>query len=331
MNCMRKISKILTAVTYIIACFLIGGCNYDEPTPGNDSNPDSDKTCALAWDTIVCNQLSVNELFIGSKYLGVQNWNCNGNPPGIYPAAVFPEDAFATTFDKEVSGKKNPIVVYTNFSDPFISTIENPSGVNYSRFLKSMLRSEEYQSNSEPQLNLYRCAKMNTLDSFIKIFPDNPSFAETFESIVKQKMDLDKIKSWTIGEIIFKGFTVTMDVPEKGIFANEMPSENGLVYVRSITYGSTAYFVIGSDLTYPEVRAIISKPSMIGTEKQNLKNTHVVLLTNSGIDQNAELHTESDALYDYFRHPYIEGNYGYPIYRTGCYLKDNSYIHISVK
>lgn len=194
---MRKISKILTAVTYIIACFLIGGCNYDEPTPGNDSNPDSDKTCALAWDTIVCNQLSVNELFIGSKYLGVQNWNCNGNPPGIYPAAVFPEDAFATTFDKEVSGKKNPIVVYTNFSDPFISTIENPSGVNYSRFLKSMLRSEEYQSNSEPQLNLYRCAKMNTLDSFIKIFPDNPSFAETFESIVKQKMDLDKIKSWT--------------------------------------------------------------------------------------------------------------------------------------
>ncbi len=194
-----------------------------------------------------------------------------------------------------------------------------------------MLRSEEYKSNSEPQLNLYRCAKMNNLDSLIRIFPDNPSFAETFESIVKQKMDIDKIKSWTIGEIIFKGFTVTMDVPEKGIFANEMPSENGLVYVRSITYGSTAYFVIGSDLTYPEVRAIISKPSMIGTEKQNLKNTHVVLLTNSGIDQNAELHTESDALYDYFRHPYIEGNYGYPIYCTGCYLKDNSYIHISVK
>ncbi len=70
---------------------------------------------------------------------------------------------------------------------------------------------------------------------------------------------------------------------------------------------------------------------MIGTEKQNLKNTHVVLLTNSGIDQNAELHTESDALYDYFRHPYIEGNYGYPIYCTGCSIKDNSYIHISVK
>lgn len=50
---------------------------------------------------------------------------------------------------------------------------------------------------------------------------------------------------------------------------------------------------------------------MIGTEKQNLKNTQIVLLTNSAIDQNAELHTEFDALYDYFRHPYIEGNYGY--------------------
>ncbi len=44
--------------------------------------------------------------------------------------------------------------------------------------MKSMLRSEEYKSNSEPQLNLYRCAKMNNLDSLIRIFPDNPSFAE---------------------------------------------------------------------------------------------------------------------------------------------------------
>jgi hypothetical protein len=34
---------------------------------------------------------------------------------------------------------------------------------------------------------------------------------------------------------------------------------------------------------------------MIGTEKQNLKNTQIVLLTNSAIDQNAELHTEFDA------------------------------------
>ncbi len=176
MNCMRKISKILTAVTYIIVGFLIVGCNNDEPTPGNNPNPDSDKTCALAWDTIVCNQVSTNELFIGSKYLGIQNWNCNGNPPNIYPAAVFPEEAFASTFDKEVSGKKNPIVVYTTFSDPFISTIENPSGVNYSRFLKSMLRSEEYKSNSAPQLNLYRCVKMNNLDSLIKIFSGEPIF-----------------------------------------------------------------------------------------------------------------------------------------------------------
>ncbi len=66
---------------------------------------------------------------------------------------------------------------------------------------------------------------------------------------------------------------------------------------------------------------------MIGTEKQNLKNTHIVLLTNSAIDQNTELHTEFDALYDYFKHPCIEGNYGYPIYCTGCFLIDNSYIH----
>ncbi len=73
-------------------------------------------------------------------------------------------------------------------------------------------------------------------------------------------MALDKIKSWTIGEIRFTGFTVSMDVPEKGIFTNELQPENGLVYVRSLTYGSTAYFVIGSDLPYSEVRTKINLP-----------------------------------------------------------------------
>lgn len=325
-----KIIKILSIFAILsIACFWIVGCDRDEPTPGNNSDGNSppDKLGNLEWDTIVCNQLSVNELFIGSKYLGVQNWNCNGNPPHIYPAAVFPENTFGTTFDKEITGTKNPIIVYTNFSDPFISTIESPSGVNYSQFLKHMLRSEEYQSNSKPQLNLYRIANLNTLDSLIKIFSDNHSFAKTFENIVKQKMVIDKIKSWTIGEVIFKGFTVTMDIPEKGIFADKMQSEKGLVYVKSITYGSTAYFVIGSDLPYSEVKAIVSQPSMIETEKQSLKNTHIVLLANSAIDQNAEIHTAFDGLSGYFRQPYIEGNYGYPIYCTGCFLIDNSYIH----
>ncbi len=40
---------------------------------------------------------------------------------------------------------------------------------------------------------------------------------------------------------------------------------------------------------------------MIGTEKQNLKIHKSFSLTNSAIDQNAELHTEFDALYDYFQ------------------------------
>lgn len=304
-------------------------CNNETPTPivPPEGGINTDKYQPNSWDTIICNQLSINEIFIGSKYLGIQNWDCVGNPPDIYPAAVFPKETFATAFDKEISGRKNPIVVYTNFSDPFISTIENPSGSSYRQYLKKMLKSEEYKSNSSPKLNLYRLANLNTLDSLVKMFPDNPSLAETLMSIVKQKMNLSEVKSWTMGEIVFKGVTITMDIPADGIFVDKLIDEEDLVYLRSITYGSTAYFVIGSDLPYLNVKSILSTPSIVDNEKRDLENSSMVFLTNSSIAQDAEIYTTFKSIGDYFMQPYSEGSYGYPIYCTGCSLVDNSYVH----
>ncbi len=179
----------LFAISIIASCWAVG-CDKDEPTlPIKKSEhrtpPDLDKTSTLAWETVYCIGLLDHELFIGSKYLGIQNWPCISSPPPIYPAAVFPENSFGSTFDIEMAGLKNPIFVQTDFSIPFFSTIENPSAVNYIRFLKHMFQSEEYKSYSGPKLNLYRFTNLKNLDNLIKIFPENPCFAETLKSIAK--------------------------------------------------------------------------------------------------------------------------------------------------
>ena len=112
--------KILIAAISFISCLAVTSCSNDEPMMINvktDPIPDHNKNTLVAWDTIVCNQLSKNQIYIGSRYLGIQNWDCNGNPPSIYPGAVFPETSFGNHFDREVNGLKNPIVAYTDFSD----------------------------------------------------------------------------------------------------------------------------------------------------------------------------------------------------------------------
>ena len=90
---MNLINRVLMTAISCIACFTIVSCSNDEPILSNVKDaPISESfknTNTVVWDTIVCNQLSKNQIYIGSRYLGIQNWDCNGNPPGIYPGAVF--------------------------------------------------------------------------------------------------------------------------------------------------------------------------------------------------------------------------------------------------
>ncbi len=151
---MNLISKGLATVICGIACLTVVSCSNDEPTLSNVNeepiSESNENTNTLVWDTIVCNQQSKNEIYIGSRYLGIQKWNCIGNPPDIYLGAVFPESTFGNVFDREVTGLKNPILAYTDFSDPFISTIENPSGANYNKFIKQVISSDEYKTSRKP-------------------------------------------------------------------------------------------------------------------------------------------------------------------------------------
>lgn len=288
------------------------------------------QSAKIDWDNIVCNQLSPNDLFIGSQYLGIQNWDCIGNPPQIYPSAVFPETTFAKSFDKEVNETKRPITLYTDFSNPFISTMKQPSGVTYQHFVKDLIKSEEYESNNQPHLHLYRLANICSVENVSKIFPDNQKLAKTLENIVKQKVNVAQFQNWIVGEVVFKGFSVTMDTPgEEGLFENSNIQTKGLIYLKSITYGATAYFIVGSNLPYEEVKTLLSTPSIVDNAKEKLSKSVIILISNSSIDQNATLSTSFEALNAFVGSPYTKGSYGYPIYCTGCYLDDNSFIHFN--
>ncbi len=333
---MNIINKGLATAISCVACLAIVSCSNDEPMPNkindetiSESIEDSymSNTNTVVWDTIVSNQLSKNEIFIGSRYLGIQNWNCIGNPADIYLGAVFPESTFGNNFDREVTGSKNPILAYTDFSDPFISTIENPSGANYNKFIKQIIRSDEYTTTKKPQLNLFRIANISNLDSLRNLFKYNKDFAKAIQEVVEQDKNFDDVNNWTIGEIIFKGFNVTMDIPETGIFINKDISEKGLVYVRSITYGATAYFVIGSDLPFSDIKGLLSNWSAFDGDENKLKNTSITIFTNSSLGQNATIHHSFESLHHFLNNPYDEDDYGYPVYCTGCYLEDNSFFH----
>lgn len=284
----------------------------------------------IGWDNIVCNQVSSNDLFIGSQYLGIQNWDCIGDPPQIYPSAVFPDKTFAKSFDKEVNETKRPITLYTDFSNPFISTIKQPSGVTYQHFVKDLIKSEEYESNNQPHLHLYRLANIISVENLSKIFPDNGKLVKTLEDIVKQKVNVKQFQNWIVGEVVFKGFSVTMDAPgQKGLFENSNIQTKGLVYIRSMTYGATAYFIMGSNLPYDEVKTLLSTPSIVDNAKEKLSESAIILISNSSVDQNATLSTSFEALNTFIESPYTKGSYGYPIYCTGCYLDDNRYFHFN--
>lgn len=323
-------NKILITAISFISCFAVTSCSNDEPMMINvktDPIPEYNKHTSVAWDTIVCNQLSKNQIYIGSRYLGIQNWDCNGNPPSIYLGAVFPEDSFGNLFDREVNGLKNPIEAYTDFSDPFISIIEKPSGAGYNKYVKDALRSEEYKTSKAPQLDLFRFTNITDLDYLSDVLSDNRAFSEKIREVVEQYENTDNINNWTVGEIIFKGFSVTMDIPEAGVFMNKDISEKGLVYVRSITYGASAYFVIGSDLPFKDIKELLSSLSESDGNESKLNTTSITVFTNSSLGQNAVVHRSLESLSTFLRNPYDKDEYGYPVYCTGCYLEDNSFVH----
>ena len=269
----------------------------------------------------------MTNFFIGNQYIGVQRWECLATPPHIYVGATFPKSSFATTFDRENIDKKHPIDLTFNFPIPYITCMEDVKGSEYLQKIKEALKSKEFQSYTSPQRPyIIKFAELKSLSNIESCFPYNKDFGNTLKKIALQEFNVENIKSLCIGEVIFKGFTTSMDVPSNGLFINEPTSSEKLIYIRSLTYGVSAYFIVASEAPYKEVLTAFKDSFMddYNNPKGVLHNSKIILLTTSDINQEAEVKATFNDLNNFLKNPFMGGKiYGYPIYCTGFYVKNN--------
>ena len=279
------------------------------------------------WDTLIDDSKNDDEFFIGNQYIGVQRWECLATPPHIYVGATFPKSSFATTFDRENIDKKHPIDLTFNFPIPYITCMEDVKGSEYLQKIKEALKSKEFQSYTSPQRPyIIKFAELKSLSNIESCFPYNKDFGNTLKKIALQEFNVENIKSLCIGEVIFKGFTTSMDVPSNGLFTNEPTSSEKLIYIRSLTYGVSAYFIVASEAPYKEVLTAFKDSFMddYNNPKGVLHNSKIILLTTSDINQEAEVKATFNDLNNFLKNPFMGGKiYGYPIYCTGFYVKNN--------
>lgn len=281
------------------------------------------------WENLINNEsASLDGTNIGVRYLGVSNYLSSSVPPSIAVGAVFPESSFAKDFDKEVTASKKPADLFFNFPDPYIKHMENPRGFEYLKGLKDAMKSEEYKSFKSPSIPYkFRLANLGALSNIEQFFPDNKKFATALQEVCRQAFKMDNVKSLTLGEIVFKGFSVSMDVPAKGLFVDSSTNTDNLIYIRQLTYGVSAYFVIASDHRYQDVLNAFKHSFSEAYEKQGgvLNNSQISLLTISDQYQQGAIKTTFADLKTFLSDPFQGGKQsGYPILCKGCWVKDNA-------
>ena len=159
-----------------------------------------------------------------------------------------------TLIDRENIDKKHPIDLTFNFPIPYITCMEDVKGSEYLQKIKEALKSKEFQSYTSPQRPyIIKFAELKSLSNIENCFPYNKEFGNALKKIAQQEFNMKNIKSLCISEVIFKGFTISMDVPSDGLFIAPPSSLEELVYIRTLTYGVTAYFVIASNNSYQNV------------------------------------------------------------------------------
>ena len=166
-------------------------------------------------------------------------------------------------------------------------------------------------------------AELKDPENLDSCFVDNKDFVDTLKRIVKQELD----KSLCVGKVLFKTFTVSMETPSNGLFVEEPSDIENLVYLRTLTYGASAYFIIGSNNTYEEVLAAFKNSFMNDYHNPEgvLNTSQIILLTVSDMNQEAQVKATFDDLTSFLKDPFMNRNtYGYPICCKGFYAKDNS-------
>lgn len=333
-----------------LLCLVISfsACEKENNTPVNPDvpvNPDipvnpEDNNTPLAWQELhnsIWEHEHEEDLFIGIRYANAKNFQVS-NDPWIYVGGIYPEKTFLARFDREIMDSINPIDITFNFPDPYMEEKAKVGRISYLRIFKNVLKSKEYKDFVDTRGNngRVRMAEIKSYEDIEKAFPDNVPFGKSIKEIVSQKYG-QKHKKLSIGEIIFKNFTVSMETPANGIFKNthRKDSIDNPVYIRSITYGSVGYFVIESEYSYEDIFNAfrgIKTPFKDSYTKADgiLHNSKITLFTISDMSYGVRVWNTFEDLDKYLANPYHYYNnkyyiYGHPVYCRGCYAKDNSF------
>lgn len=322
----------------LFAFFFFSACEKEEtnnkrvvPTPP-EVEPDKGRfdEAPFAWDYRFTT-VSEDDLFIGDLYISVNN-RYMVTPPTLYIGAAYSEKNFGISFKPEVTASKNPLDVIFEFTKPFTGTIDSKHGsIGYKELFSDALESKQYKEYINNRLSPFdvKLVEVYTYEDIEKAFPYNEVLGELLSKEAKKTSTIKGIKSRMIGVLANRSFSVYADTPVQGLFEEKAMNESpeNPVYIRSITYGKTAYFVIESQYSYKEVEeAVKAKLSLSNAVNgaEVLKNSTITLFSVPDNRQTANVYTRFQDLDKFLETPFNEHLYGYPIYCQGNYTKDNS-------
>lgn len=316
----------------------LSACDKEETTnnrkvPNHPEEPDKGRfdEAPFAWDYLF-STVTEDDLFIGDLYLSVDN-RYMVTPPPLYLGAAYSEKNFGISFKPEIIASRNPLDVIFDFTKPFTGTIDKKHGsVGYKELLADALESKQYKEYITNRLSPFdiKLVEVYTYEDIEKAFPNNASLGELLSKEAQKTSKKKDIKSRTAGVLANRSFSVYVDTPVQGFFEDKAMNENpeNPVYIRSLTYGKTACFVIQSTYSYKEVEeAVKSKLSLsntVGKGVEILKNSTITLFVVSDSRQTANVYTNFQDLDKFLETPFNEHLYGYPIYCQGVYTKDNA-------
>lgn len=288
---------------------------------------------SFKWDYTLTPVIPDN-LFIGDQYISVENRSIE-TPPPIYLGAVYYSKSFGTTFKPEIIFPKKAIDVVFDFTIPFVGTINNENGsVGYLKLLINALDSKQYKNyiNNKCLGFDIKLVEAYSFSDIKKVFPKSKgTLGEELFKEVERTSKLKDVRSILIGQLSGKSFTVYMDFAANGFFKNK-ENDNNLnnpVYLRSITYGKCAFFVIESRYSYNEIKDVVlsklSLANIVDEEKEILNNSTITLFVVSNNLQIAKVKRSFQDLDTFLHETFNEQSYGYPIYCQGVFTKDNTF------
>lgn len=195
--------------------------------------------------------------------------------------------------------------------------------------LAESLKSKQYKEFTKNRHSPFeiRLSEVFSNQDICKAFPNNTTLGKAISDEVKKEPLKGNSKSLLIGELRSNSFTVYMDFPPNGLFKDEKVNRNdNSVYIRSITYGKVAYFIIENSYPYKDIEStILSKFSLhSATDKGILEKSEITLFAISDNLQTAKVFKTFQDLDYFINDVFTENIYGYPIYCQGVYTKDNT-------